>query len=269
MRRHALRKDVDHRLVELRDVVGLTAAHELVPVDNDGLIDPLGPGVPQVGAERRPRRHPAAAGAFGLDDGPRAVADHGDGLARIEERADEIDRAEVGSQRIGVHHAAGQVKRVELVGVGMVQADVDVELLAPVGEVPRADARRLRRDDLRLGTVRVELLARLGHLDLLEAVGDQDRDLQAGESIGFSVIRHDELLHVAGNWLRYWCTNWTAMAPSPTADATRLTEPERTSPAANTPGWLVSSMNGWRGPFHLPDCASSGPVRTNCFASRS
>ena len=35
-----------------------------------------------------------------------------------------------------------------------------------------------------------------------------------------------------------------AIDPSPTADATRLTEPLRTSPAANTPGRLVSSIIG-------------------------
>ena len=34
--------------------------------------------------------------------------------------------------------------------------------------------------------------------------------------------------------------------PSPTAEATRLTEPCRTSPAAKTPGTLVSSGNGAR-----------------------
>ena len=38
----------------------------------------------------------------------------------------------------------------------------------------------------------------------------------------------------------------TAMAPSPTAEATRLTFPERTSPAAKTPGALVSSRRGGR-----------------------
>jgi hypothetical protein len=37
-----------------------------------------------------------------------------------------------------------------------------------------------------------------------------------------------------------------AMDPSPTADATRLTEPLRTSPAANTPALLVSSIIGRR-----------------------
>jgi hypothetical protein len=40
---------------------------------------------------------------------------------------------------------------------------------------------------------------------------------------------------------RYCCTKRTAMLPSPTAAATRLTEFARTSPAAKTPGRLVSS----------------------------
>src|SRR6516164_6054840 len=37
------------------------------------------------------------------------------------------------------------------------------------------------------------------------------------------------------------CSSATTCAPSPTAAATRLAEPERTSPIANTPGRLVSS----------------------------
>ena len=41
-------------------------------------------------------------------------------------------------------------------------------------------------------------------------------------------------------------TKLTDFDPSPTADATRLTDPLRTSPAANTPGKLVSSRNGTR-----------------------
>jgi hypothetical protein len=45
--------------------------------------------------------------------------------------------------------------------------------------------------------------------------------------------------------LAHWCsrnpwTSWIAIAPSPTADATRFTELARTSPAANTPGELAS-----------------------------
>jgi hypothetical protein len=42
------------------------------------------------------------------------------------------------------------------------------------------------------------------------------------------------------------CASWTAMLPLPTAEATRLTEPWRTSPAAKTPGRLVSSSIGGR-----------------------
>jgi len=41
--------------------------------------------------------------------------------------------------------------------------------------------------------------------------------------------------------LNSWCTNEIAIDPSPTDDATRLTLPARTSPAARIPGKLVSS----------------------------
>src|ERR1700756_891660 len=51
------------------------------------------------------------------------------------------------------------------------------------------------------------------------------------------------------------CTAATTCAPSPTAAATRLTEPERTSPIANTSRRLVSS--GRR------PAAASAPVSTN------
>jgi hypothetical protein len=50
--------------------------------------------------------------------------------------------------------------------------------------------------------------------------------------------------------------------PSPTAEATRLTEPDRTSPAANTPAQLVSSKNGERRAVQS-DCVKAGPVRIN------
>jgi hypothetical protein len=43
-----------------------------------------------------------------------------------------------------------------------------------------------------------------------------------------------------------WCTSETAIEPSPTAAATRLRFPERTSPTANTPGRLVSKRYGDR-----------------------
>ena len=48
-----------------------------------------------------------------------------------------------------------------------------------------------------------------------------------------------------GRWMCA-CTKLTAMDPSPTAEATRFAEPLRTSPAAKTPGRLVSSRKGDR-----------------------
>src|SRR6267378_6850996 len=47
------------------------------------------------------------------------------------------------------------------------------------------------------------------------------------------------------------CTKATAIDPSPTADATRLTFPPRTSPTAKTPGRLVSSKYGGRAGDHF------------------
>src|SRR5580658_6750664 len=63
------------------------------------------------------------------------------------------------------------------------------------------------------------------------------------------------------------------MEPSPTPDATRFTDPRRTSPTANTPGTLVSSNPGSR--FNgqplggLPLRFNSEPERMNPFSSRS
>src|SRR5882724_1643217 len=75
-----------------------------------------------------------------------------------------------------------------------------------------------------------------------------------------------DIIHIV---FKYSCTNWTAIDPSPTAEATRLTEPERTSPAANTPGWLVSRRNGCRRAVQWGDSARAAPVRTNSLSSRS
>src|SRR6516165_8686137 len=60
-------------------------------------------------------------------------------------------------------------------------------------------------------------------------------------------VGHQCLLVLAGSAApsprsaRKACSAATTCAPSPTAAATRLTEPERTSPIAYTPGRLVSS----------------------------
>src|SRR5437867_12844745 len=60
------------------------------------------------------------------------------------------------------------------------------------------------------------------------------------------------------------------MPPSPTAAAQRLTESERTSPAANTPGRLVSIGPGARLILcQAEDCATLAPVRMKPLSSRS
>jgi hypothetical protein len=74
---------------------------------------------------------------------------------------------------------------------------------------------------------------------------------------------------VAHHRPRYWCTSWTAIAPSPTAEATRFTDREQTSPAANTPGRLVSRGKGSRCYRHVFGRASSGPVSTKPWESRA
>src|ERR1700733_784539 len=60
-----------------------------------------------------------------------------------------------------------------------------------------------------------------------------------------------------------------AIAPSPTAAATRLAEPLRTSPTAKTPGLLVSSGNGPVPSAPSAAAAAPAPVRTNPRSSRS
>ena len=59
--------------------------------------------------------------------------------------------------------------------------------------------------------------------------------------------------------------SWTAIAPSPTADAILLIDPCRASPMMKTPGWLDSSGAGGRCSGHTgpgPLLSSrSGPVR--------
>ncbi len=67
--------------------------------------------------------------------------------------------------------------------------------------------------------------------ELLRGEVGQERDLRQPRGLR---------LQGPHSFARYGWTRETAMAPSPTPDATRFTEPARTSPAANTPGTLAS-----------------------------
>src|SRR5439155_7682447 len=106
---------------------------------------------------------------------------------------------------------------------------LDVVLLYPPGQRERAG----QQDVERLGRVAFgeDRAARLVPLD--RAVPGQPGELLLGERLEqeqvLQVRRAELLSHCAS---RYRCTSVTAIAPSPTAEATRLTELDRTSPAA-------------------------------------
>ncbi|KAI1691004.1 tripartite tricarboxylate transporter family receptor domain-containing protein [Ditylenchus destructor] len=166
-----------------RNVVGLSAGDELA-VDDDLLVAPLRARVLQVGLQRGPRGHLVALDAAGVDQRPWAVADRRDGLAGLDECTHEGDRLLVDAQRVGVHDAARQQQRVEVVGPGALERHVDREAVGRIVMVPAAHAALGGRDDPRPRAGVVERLARLGHLDLLEAVGHEDGDLQSIERRG-------------------------------------------------------------------------------------
>jgi hypothetical protein len=81
-------------------------------------------------------------------------------LAGVEESLRKRDRFRLHPKRVGVHDAARQEERVELLRLGFVEGDVDRELVSPVREVPSADVLIPGRDDARLGAGLVEHLAR-------------------------------------------------------------------------------------------------------------
>src|SRR3954469_14210930 len=93
---------------------------------------------------------------------------------------------------------------------------------------------------------------------LLAALG-AGRDRGDGIEMGTEFLAHcAATLCAASSWRarKAWIAD-TTVEPSPTAAATRLTEPQRTSPTAKTPSRLVASR--W---------ALSAPVTTKPFSSR-
>src|SRR5262249_49493633 len=116
---------------------------------------------------------------------------------------------------------------------------------------------------------------RMVHLTgLVSVAGATPRDL-------FSPAQHDAEGFSVHAWnarfgqisARYSFAILTTIEPSPTADATRVIPPARTSPAANTPGTLVSRGSGSRVSFQTRGYAlaaiRSRPVSTNPLSSRS
>ena len=75
----------------------------------------------------------------------------------------------------------------------------------------------------------------------------------------------------AASFARRACSSATATAPSPIAAPARLTDPDRTSPIANTPRTLVSSVSGRRERLFdgRTSEGTSKPVKTKFLASKA
>jgi hypothetical protein len=120
-----------------------------------------------------------------------------------------------------------------------------------------------RADHPRLITCRPRSNTQFGHV-----LGAGTRHLTS-----FRFCAEEFVLCADHSACKYSCISWIAVAPSPTADATRLTERWRTSPAANTPGMLVSKKKGSRSSLHplgeWPERSKSRPVKMYPLASIS
>src|ERR1700730_9970719 len=107
------------------------------------------------------------------------------------------------------------------------------------------------------------------YLQALLAAERARRDIANGVGMG-AFVEHYCLPVLAGSAAlspasaRKACNAATTCAPSPTDAATRLTDPERTSPIANTPGRLVSSgLRGFASARTKPFASSVTPARDN------
>ncbi len=114
---------------------------------------------------------PLAGQDAGLDEGPRGVADRGDGLARVDERLDEGHRLLVHPQGVGVGDAAGEDQGVVVVDRGVGDGGVDRAGLGLVEVVEELDLAGLRGQQLRRVAGAGHGVPRVGELDCLDALG--------------------------------------------------------------------------------------------------
>src|SRR6195256_712028 len=104
-------------------------------------------------------------------------------------------------------------------------------------------------------------------------------DVPSGTQCGFSRIPAAPMLPVAASsrgdtaapFESAACSSAPTTAPSPIAAPTRLTDPDRTSPEANTLRTLVSSGSGRPDPLidHRASGGTSDPVRMKFLVSRA
>src|SRR5690606_1646371 len=116
---------LEHLRAELRDVVRLAAGDQAL-VDHYGFVTPLCARVLQVDAYAGPGGERTSRNHLGRNEQLRPVTDGEDRLAGVEEGTREAECAFVITQLVGSHHAARYQQGVELAGIGVVQALVDL-----------------------------------------------------------------------------------------------------------------------------------------------
>ncbi len=176
----AFAKFFDHFSVELGNVVGLAAGHEAA-VGDDGLIDPFRARIFKISLDGFVAGEFAAFDDAGIDEGPWAVTDGGDGFALLEKRGDKSLDAGVTAELVGIHDAPGEEKCVIIVGPDGIDGEIDRDVFAPVGVVPAFDLTGLKRNDFGGGPGGVEGFSRLKQFGLLETVGGENGDAFSGE----------------------------------------------------------------------------------------
>src|SRR5688500_16467878 len=131
----ALCEFLDHLAVEGGDIVG-PAARDKTVIYYHLSVNPLRPGVLEVGLYGRIGCHSAALYDACINQSPRAVANGRYWLARLEERFDELHRLAVHTKLVGIHHPTGQEERVVFVCSRFAQGHVNRELVAPLRMLP-------------------------------------------------------------------------------------------------------------------------------------
>jgi hypothetical protein len=111
------------------------------------------------------------------------VADRADRLVLLDERPDELHRVRVGAQHVGVGDAARQHERIVVGGLGVGDRLGGLDLVALVEVLPHLYLALLERDDVNVSPRLADRLERLGYLDLLGALGEQERHVLALELI--------------------------------------------------------------------------------------
>src|SRR5690606_24751763 len=194
---------LEERRGERRDVVGVAARDE-VAVGDDLLVHPRRAGVGEVGADRRPRGEGASRHEVGLDEQARRVADRRDRHALVGTGAHEAHDVVVGAQLVG-RVAAGDEEGIEVGGRDLAHGSVDGDGHPPLlaGELLRLGG----ADDGDLVTGVDERLVGGFELDVLEVVGEDDRDLRHGASWGDRRPRgratHPVGRQTSSRWSRY------------------------------------------------------------------